>query len=146
MHLLVKNIKLLNFVVLIIVTFFSFLNILNTKCDSVRERQFFTLSHTLLFLILKTKQKTLTKKFKFVTNKCTHISKTNKCDRNIFKLQRYCTVSLHVSQKNPISEVKKKEKITFPKIQILPRICHLVKQIITYWLLSNFPKKYGFRS
>ena len=104
-----KNIKLFNFVVLIIVTFFSFLNILNTKCDSVRERQFFTLSHTLLYLILKTKQKTFTKKFKFVTNKCTHISKTNKCDRNIFKLQRYCTVSLHVSQKNPISEVKKRE-------------------------------------
>ena len=58
MHLLVKNINLLDFVVLIIVKFFSFLNILNTKCDSVRERQFFTLSHTLLYLFLKTKQKT----------------------------------------------------------------------------------------
>ena len=36
---------------------FVFLNILKTKCNSVREREMFTLFHTLLHLVLKISKK-----------------------------------------------------------------------------------------
>ena len=40
-------------------------------------------------------------------------------DRKIFKMQRYSSITLHVSHKTPISEGSK--KITSTKIQILPQ-------------------------
>ena len=49
---LVKNLKLFTKALLMNVKFF-FLNILKTKCNSVRERTFFTLSCTLLCVVFK---------------------------------------------------------------------------------------------
>ena len=84
MHLLVKNLKLFEKALLMNVKFF-FLNILKTKCNSVRERAFFTLSRTLLcvvFKIFKKKNFTIIKSafvnnLRFFTNKCTHLLKTS---------------------------------------------------------------------
>ena len=83
-HLLVKNLKLFTKALLMTVKFF-FLNILKTKCNSVRERAFFTLSRTLLcvvFKIFKKKNFTFIKSaflnnLRFFTNECTHLLKTS---------------------------------------------------------------------
>ena len=84
MHLLVENLKLFTKALLMIVKFF-FLNILKTKCNRVRERAFFMLSHTLscvVFKILKKKNFTFINSafennLRFFINKRTHLLKTN---------------------------------------------------------------------
>ena len=65
---------------------FFFLNILKTKCNSVRERAFLTLSRTLLCVVFKIfkkeklciHQKCFFKQFGiFFINECTHLFKTS---------------------------------------------------------------------
>ena len=101
------------------------LNILKTKCNSVQEREFLTVSRTLLcvvFKIFKKKNFTFIKRsflnnLRLFTNKCTHLLKTSNCrpqgPQNAALQQRF----LHVSPNNPISA--EKLKITFAQIQIL---------------------------
>ena len=99
----------------------NMVNILNTKCNSVRERAFFTLSRTLLcvvFKIIKKKNFTFIKSsfinhLRFFTKKCTHLLKHVILNRKVLKMQRYSSVTLHVSPKKPISA--EKLKITNPK-------------------------------
>ena len=106
---------------------FFFLNILKTKCNRVRERAFFTLSRTLSCVVFKIfKKKNFTfinsafvNNLRFFINKCIHLLKTRNFDRKVLKMQRYSSVTLHVSPKNPISA--EKLKITFSEIQIQPR-------------------------
>ena len=106
---------------------FFFLNILKTKCNSVRERAFFNLSRTLLCVVFKIFKK---KNFIFIksaflynliffTNECTHLLKQVIMDHKVLKMQRNSSVTLHVSPKKPISA--KKLKITFAKIQFVPQ-------------------------
>ena len=82
---------------------FFFLNILNTKCKSVRERAFFTLSRTLLvlcvvFKIFKKKNFTFIKiafsnQFEIFINECTQLFKTSNVEplspQNAALQQRY---------------------------------------------------------
>ena len=88
---------------------FFFLNILKTKCNSVRKGVINALSCTLWCLVfIKFKKKNFTFiKSTCLNNECTHIKK-GIFYRKVFKLQHYSSVTLHVSTKNPISEVKKK--------------------------------------
>ena len=106
---------------------FFFLNILKTTHDRVQESVKNALSRTLLHLVFKIFKK---KNFKFTNsafvknliffiNKCTHLLKTSNFGPQGLQMQRYSSVTLHVSPKIPISA--EKLKITFSKIQILPQ-------------------------
>ena len=108
--------------------FFFFFTILKTKCNSVRERAFFTLSRTLLYAVFKIFKKknfafsksAFKNNLRFFTNECTHILKKQVifyC--KVLKMQRYSSGTLHVSPKNPISA--EKLKITFSKIKNFPQ-------------------------
>ena len=113
MHWLVKNLNFFTKALLINVKFFL-LNILKTKCNRVRERAYFTLSFTLTCVVFKIFKK---KNFTFI-NSAYIFSKQVILDRKVLKMQRYSSVTLHVSPKKPISA--EKLKITFSRIQIWP--------------------------
>ena len=117
----------------------------------------------LIFKIFKRKNFTFIKSaflnnLRFFTNEYTHLVKKKvNFYRKVFKMQRYSSVTLHVSPKNPISA--KKLKITFTKVQILPPIffpewfgpnklkLHVFEMdFMTNQLNMTVPKKYGFRS
>ena len=126
-HLLVKNLRLFNQEIFYQCEVF-FLNLLETKCNSVRKRVKNAFSRTLLhlvFKIFKKKKITLIKSTKynnlrFFLQKNAHIfQKQVICDRKLFKLQPYGSVTLHVSHKTPISDGSK--KVTYIKMQILPQ-------------------------
>ena len=100
---------------------------LKTKCNSVQKRVRNALSHTLLHSVCKIFKKkiftlfrsTLMNNLRFFTYKCTHIIKKVNINFKVFKMQLYCSVTLQVSPKTPISEESKKK--TSAKIQILPQ-------------------------
>ena len=159
-----KNLKLFRKALLMIVKFF-FLNILKTKCNRVLESVKNALSRTLLhlvFKILKKKNFTIIKSAfvnnsRFFTNKCTHFLKQVVLDCKGLKMQRYSSVTLHVSLKNPISA--KKLKITFQKSKFCPEIfflsdlvqnklklCFFKMDFMTIQLKRTVPKKCGFQS
>ena len=114
---------------------FIFLNILKTKCNSVQERAFFTLSCTLLcvvFKIFKMNNFTFIKSaflnnLIFFTNEWKHLLKTSNLGsqgpQNAALQQR----DSPCQSENPISA--EKLKITFAKIQFFP--------------LNFFPKWFG---
>ena len=103
------------------------LNVFLPPHDRVRESVKNALSRTLLHLVFKIfKKKNFThiksdfvNNLIFFTNKCTHLLKTSNFEPQGPQMQRYSSVTLHVSPKNPISA--KKKKITFSKIQILAK-------------------------
>ena len=106
---------------------FFFLNILKTKCNSVRERAFFTLSRTLLCVVFKIFKKinfTLNKSaflhnLRFFPNKCTHLLKTGNFGpqgpQNEALQQRYSPCQ----SKKPNFSGEIENNLT--KIQILPQ-------------------------
>ena len=150
---------------LLMIAKFFFLNILKTKCNRVRERSFFTLSRTLSCVVLKIFKK---KNFTFIN--CAFVnnlsfSSTNAhicqkqviLDHKVLKMQRYSSVTLHVSPKNPISA--EKLKIPFTKIQILPpnfflsglvqnklKLYVFKMDLMTIQLKLPVPNKCGLRS
>ena len=144
MHSLVKNLKLFRKALLINVKFFL-LNILKTTHNSVWERVKNALSCTLLHLVFKIFKKknfpfiktAFVNSLRFFTNKCTHLLKPVILGRKVLKMQRYSSVTLHVSPKNSISA--ENLKITFAKIQIL---CH--KFFFLSGLVQNKLKLYVF--
>ena len=124
------------------VKFFSFFLILKTKCNRVRERAFFyPFSHPIMCSlqnILKEKLCIHQKFFSDFLPTNAHIFLEQVIfDRKVFKMQRYSSVTLHVSPKTPISA--EKLKITFAKNQNFARkFLSSVVWSITNWSFTFF--------